>query len=187
MTTTHRIGTSVALALALAAIATPAGARPFDLNANGSEVPAGPTSMQAASQPTQPNGVPPILSAAKRSQRATLQHAQQQDRLAYLAHHQPNGAKYSSSEMNAYGDATPSVLASTGPRSEVVSGGGYGPINTPATVVRVLAHDGGFDWGDAGIGAAGGLGLALVGLGGVFAISQQRQARRSKRSAAITS
>jgi hypothetical protein len=185
MTTTHRIGTSLALALALAASAAPASARPFDLNANGSEVPAGSASMQAASQPTQPTGVPPILLAAKRSQQAALQQAHDQERLAYLAHHQPRGAPYSSAEMNAY--ATPTGVPSTGPRSEVVSGGGYGPINTPATVVRVLVHGGGFHWGDAGIGAAGALGLALVSLGGAFAISQQRQARRSKGSAAITS
>ena len=53
MTTTHRIGTSIALALALAlaASAAPAGARPFDLNANDSYVPAGSASMQAPSQP----------------------------------------------------------------------------------------------------------------------------------------
>jgi hypothetical protein len=155
MTTTHRISTGVALALALAASAAPASARPFDLNANGSYVPAGSASMQAPSQPT---GVPPILAAPKPSQRAALRQAQQQER-----------------------------PASTGPRSEVVSGGGYGPINTPATVVRGLAHGGGFDWGDAGIGAAGGLGLALVGVGGAFAISQQRRGRPSKRSAVITS
>jgi hypothetical protein len=190
MTTTHRIGTSVALALVLAAGATPAGARSFDLNANGSYVPSGSASVQAESQPAgtpmstgpgsdvtsingydfarvPPTGVPPILAAAKRSQRAALQQAQQQRRLAYLAHHEPNSAQYSSAEMNAYAH--------------------HIPIGIPSTVVHVVSHDGGFDWGDAGIGAAGGLGLALVGVGGAFAISQQRQTRRSKGSAAITS
>jgi hypothetical protein len=164
MTTTHRIATSLALALTLAASAAPAGARPFDLNASGSEVPAGSPGMHASSQ-TQPAGVSPILSVATRSQRAALQQAQHQERLAYLAHQQPKGAQYSSAEMNAY--ATPSGV--------------------PSTVVRVVSHDGRFDWGDAGIGAAGALGLALVGLGGAFAFSQQRQARQSKGSAAITS
>ena len=152
MTTTHRIGTSVALALAFAASATPAGARPFDLNATGPNVPAAPASTQAPSQRT---GPPPILAAATRSQRAAVQQAQQQERLAYLAHHQPNGAQYSSAEMNVYAHAT--------------------PTGVPSTVVHVVSHDGRFDWGDAGIGAAGGLGLALVGAGGAFAISQQRQ------------
>lgn len=167
MTTTHRIATSVALALALAASATPAGARPFDLNANGSYVPAGSASMQAARQATTPTGVPPILAAATRSQRAALQQAQQQEREAYLAHHQPNGAQYSSAEMNLYAHATPTGVA--------------------GTVVHVVSHDGSFNWGDAGIGAAGGLGLALVGLGSAFAVSQQRRPRRPKGSAAITS
>jgi hypothetical protein len=185
MTTTHRISTGVALALALAASAAPATARPFDLNASGSEVPAGSASMQTASQPTQPTGAPPILAGPTPAQRAALRQAQQQERRAYLADHQ--NAKYSSAETNAYSDATPIGVPNTGPRSEVVSGAGYGPVHTPATVVRVLAHNGGFDWGDAGIGAAGGLGLALVGLGGAVVISQQRQARRSKGSAAITS
>ena len=55
MTTTHRIGTSVALALALAASAAPAGARQFDLNANGSDVPAGwPACKRRANQPLHP-------------------------------------------------------------------------------------------------------------------------------------
>jgi hypothetical protein len=155
MTTTHRISTGIALVLALAASAASASARPFDLNANGSFVPAGSASLQAPSQST---GVPPILPAPRSSQQAVLRRVQHQEE-----------------------------LASTGPRSEVVSGGDYGPINTPGTVVRVLAHDGGFDWGAAGIGAGGVLGLAFVGVGGAFAISQQRRGRQSKRSAVITS
>ena len=132
MTTTHRIGTGVALALALAASAVPASARPFDLNANGSYVPAGSASMQAASRPA----------------------------------------------------ATPT---STGPRSDVSSTNGYDFARVPPTVVRIVSRDSGFGWGDAGIGAAGGLGLALVSVGGAFAISQQRRTRRSKTSEAITS
>jgi hypothetical protein len=122
--------------------------------------PARSASIQAPSQPT---GVPPILAAPKRWQLAALQQAQRQERLAHL--YRPNSARYSGSQLKAY--ATPTGLSST--------------------VVHVVSHDGRFDWGDAGIGAAGGLGLALVGLGGAFAISQQRQTRRPKRSAAITS
>jgi hypothetical protein len=52
-------------------------------------------------------------------------------------------------------------------------------------VVR-LTPNGGFDWGDAGIGAAGGVALSMIGLGGVLAVSQRRT-RRSRRSAAVTS
>src|SRR5947209_4075922 len=121
MTTTHRIGTGVALVLALAASAAPASARPFDLNANGSYVTAGTASMQAASQPT---GVPPILAVPKPAQRAALRKTQQQELLAYLAYHQPKSAKYSSAEMNAYADAV---------HTGVPTGG-----------VHVVSHDGRF-------------------------------------------
>jgi len=53
-------------------------------------------------------------------------------------------------------------------------------------VVRVQPPQSGFDWGDAGIGAAGGLGLALLGLGGGLVISHQRP-RRTRRSTALPS
>jgi hypothetical protein len=166
MTTTRRTGTGtgIALALALAVSAAPASARPYDLDGNGAYVQAGSASTQAPSQPTR---LPPILAAPKLSQQAALRQAQQQERLAYVAHHQPNSATYSSAEMNAYASAT--------------------PTGVPSTVVRIVSHDGRFDWGDAGIGAAGGLGLALLGVGGAAAVSQQRRARRSKASVAITS
>ncbi|MGH2867714.1 MAG: hypothetical protein ACRDNK_09120 [Solirubrobacteraceae bacterium] len=84
--------------------------------------------------------------------------------------------------------ATATTAASTpmtsGPRSEVVSGGGYGSGTAAPTVVRVVAGNSGFDWGDAGIGAAGGLALAMVGLGGGLAVSQRR-ARRTHRPTAL--
>jgi hypothetical protein len=50
-------------------------------------------------------------------------------------------------------------------------------VSTSPTIVRVTARNGGFDWGDAGIGAAGGLALSLVGLGGALAMSQHRTRR----------
>jgi hypothetical protein len=106
MTTTHRISTSIVLALALATTAAPASARPFDLNANGSYVPAG----------------------------------------------------------------SPSMLSQTAPPAQ--------PVSSSPTIVRVTAGNSGFDWGDAGIGAAGGIALSMIGLGGVLAVSQNR-ARRS--------
>lgn len=49
------------------------------------------------------------------------------------------------------------------PRSEVASG---------PRVVR-LPSGSAFDWGDAGIGAAGGLVLALIAIGGGLAVSQR--------------
>jgi len=42
------------------------------------------------------------------------------------------------------------------------------------TIVRVTPPAGGFDWGDAGIGAAGGLALTLIGVGGALAVSGRR-------------
>jgi hypothetical protein len=61
---------------------------------------------------------------------------------------------------------------------DVCSGHGYGPVSAPATVVRVVAPDGGFDWGDAGIGAGSMLALTLSGLGGVLAATNRRSRQK---------
>jgi hypothetical protein len=51
----------------------------------------------------------------------------------------------------------------------------YDPGTSAPTIVRVYAPSSpGFDWGDAGIGAAGGVALAIVGLGGALAILPRR-------------
>jgi hypothetical protein len=49
-------------------------------------------------------------------------------------------------------------------------------------VVRMTIERTGFDWGDAGIGAAGATALALLGLGGALVISD-RTPQRTRRSA----
>ena len=41
-------------------------------------------------------------------------------------------------------------------------------------VVRIQTPPSGFDWGDAAIGAAGGLALALIAVGGALVVSQRR-------------
>jgi hypothetical protein len=41
-------------------------------------------------------------------------------------------------------------------------------------VVRIQTPPSGFDWRDAAIGAAGGLALALVAVGGALVVSQRR-------------
>jgi hypothetical protein len=102
MTITTRSATAMLVSLALALSAAPAVAKQFDVNANGSMVPAG--SLSLNSQPTKP---------------------------------------------------TPAQA-------------------TAPTVIRIVAHDRGFDWGDAGVGATGGLALSLVALGGGLALSQRR-------------
>ena len=54
-------------------------------------------------------------------------------------------------------------------------------VTTPASatqaVVRIQTPPNGFDWGDAGIGAAGGLALTMIGVGGALAVSQRRRRR----------
>jgi hypothetical protein len=153
MTTAHRIGTGVALALALAASAAPAGARPFDLNANGSEVPAGLAGMS----PSQPA--------------ATSTSTQPRTRIA------DTGPCSEACSGGGYGSrvtrpaATPT---STGPGSDVSSTNGYDFTRVPATVVRTVSGDSGFDWGDAGIGAGGALGLMLAATGGTLLLAHRR-------------
>ena len=55
----------------------------------------------------------------------------------------------------------------------------------PQAVVRVQVPQGGFDWGDAGIGAAGGVALAMLGLGGALVVSQQRP-RRNRQTSSLS-
>ena len=73
---------------------------------------------------------------------------------------------------------SPGVRAGTQPLSQVND-----PSAPPATVVTVTPGNSGFDWGDAGIGAAGGLALSLVALGGGLALSQ-RSSRRTRHGTA---
>ena len=54
-------------------------------------------------------------------------------------------------------------------------------VQPAVQVVRVSAS-GGFDWGDAGIGAAGGLGLSMLGVAGSLGVTRRRD-RRSGQSA----
>lgn len=52
-------------------------------------------------------------------------------------------------------------------------------------IVRAQPPVSGFDWGDAGIGAAGGLALAMLGVGGGLALSRRPQ--RGRRTTALPS
>jgi hypothetical protein len=49
-----------------------------------------------------------------------------------------------------------------------------GSVSAPPTIVRISPRGGGFDWGDAGIGAAGGFALSMIGIGGALVVSQRR-------------
>ena len=159
MTTTHRIGTSVALALALAASAATAGARQFDLSANGSYVPAGLTSMQAPSKTAAPpTGTQPHSKTAN------------------------TGPCSEACSGGGYGPRTSRLAAtptSTGPGSDVSSTNGYDVARVPPTVVRIIPRDSGFDWGDASIGAGAALGLVLAATGGTLLLGHRRTQPRT--------
>ncbi len=43
------------------------------------------------------------------------------------------------------------------------------------TIVRVTASSGGFNWGDAGIGAAGGIAIVALLVGAGLTLTQHRQ------------
>jgi len=47
-------------------------------------------------------------------------------------------------------------------------------LPAPTTIVRVTDPHGGFDWADAGIGAAGTLGLILAATGGTLLLARRR-------------
>jgi hypothetical protein len=66
---------------------------------------------------------------------------------------------------------TPATSALCG---DVCSGHGYGSVGVPSTVVRTISSDSGFDWGDAGIGAGGALGLVLAATGGTLLLAHRR-------------
>ena len=109
-------------------------------------------------------GGPPILPRVRASEQAAINRAQAREAQA-LAYSPPPAAQYRMEELNANASAVHPVAAATP------------TVKTPG---------GGFDWGDAGIGAAGGLALAMLGLAGALTLSQRR-ARRSSRTAALTS
>jgi hypothetical protein len=60
------------------------------------------------------------------------------------------------------------------------------PMPAPTTIVRVNNPSSGFNWDDAGIGAAGALGLAMLTAGGALAITQRRTHRTTRSPRAIS-
>jgi hypothetical protein len=133
MSTHHRLMPTAAIALALAAGATPAAAR-YD--------------YRGAAQSPNVRAATPALDATPAT-----------------AGYRYRGAAES-----------PNVRAGTQPLGPAIN-----HSTPPATVVRVSPTNGGFDWADAGIGAAGGLALSMLGLGTVLAVSQRRTPKRRAR------
>jgi hypothetical protein len=74
--------------------------------------------------------------------------------------------------LNSHGSYVPAAAGpahSLSPTAATSATTGVSP-----TIVRVTAPSRGFDWGDAGIGAAGGFALSMIAIGGVLAVSQHR-------------
>jgi hypothetical protein len=68
-------------------------------------------------------------------------------------------------------------------QTPIASSTDQAPIaRTPAVIVRVSSGESGFHWGDAGIGAAGVLGLSLIAVASGLAVSHRR-ARRTRSAA----
>jgi len=166
------------LALALAAVAAPASARTFNYDSTGSMVQQPPATGTALAHharaqsataagagygyrdtPTPSTApIPPILPTINTAQ---LVRSEQAGRQA-AAYTPPNGHAYSNAETNAYKTAA-----------------------TPG-IVAVTTSPGGFDWGDAGIGAAAGFALAMLGLAATLLISGRRQ-RHDRHTTALPS
>jgi hypothetical protein len=171
MTSTPRITTTAAVILSLlAAGASAAGARPAEDPATATHhtltavysrpdkalIPLAPPSESSRTS------VPPILPAITASQLARTEQAARQA----AAYTPPKRSQHSNADTNTY---------------RVVSS-----RHTTPGVVAVATPQTGFDWGDAGIGAAAGFILAMLGLGAALVISQRRP-RRSSQTTALTS
>ena len=141
------------------ASARPYVTRPYDLNANGSYVPRAPGAPVGAAQSfSNGPGSTGVQGAPPILPAPTPSQGAAIQRAGQQTAQVP-GARYSSAEMNAYPSGSDAAGA--------------------------VASDGGFDWGDAGIGAAGGLVITMLGVGGGLALSQRRS-RRTSPSAVVT-
>jgi hypothetical protein len=154
-----RSATTIATILALTAAGAPAAsARPVDF------VPASQHSSAAVySRPDKsmtPTS-PPTVSGGASGRAALLRSLSQQESQRGLA-------AYREGQLAASFDS---------------AGAAANRTSAPQAIVRVHASQGGFDWGDAGLGAAGGLALSMIAVGGAFAVS----GRRSRRGTAVPS
>jgi hypothetical protein len=97
-----------------------------------------------------------------------------------MLHHQPLKRIATVSAALALATAAPATARPIDPHAPA-------SIRIPApaapTIVHLTAPSGGFDWGDAGIGVAGGVALSILGLGSALAVSGRRTRRQSIRQA----
>ena len=94
-----------------------------------------------------------------------------------LNHHQIKTTLALALALGAIAPAAASARLELNPRPATT------PSPQPAVQIVRVSAPGGFDWGDAGIGAAGALGLSMVALGGGLVIA----ARRSRAPARVGS
>jgi hypothetical protein len=164
MTITHRFSTGVVVALALAAASAPgASARPADDPATA--VNGAPTAVYSRPDKSMIPASPPATSGAAVGRAALPQSLAQQQRQRDAA-------------LSAYREGQLAIgfdVAGTANKT-----------SAPQAIDRVDTPPSRFDWGDAGIGAAGGLALAMIGLGGALAVSQNR-ARRTRGTTGLPS
>ena len=175
MSTTHRITTTALLIMSLAATAAPAAsAMPI-----GGETASAPKPAPAAAYSRQDKSMIPATTpdnghvathAGGHASAATAAQASADRIAAERAAASPSAPL----DRFALGNVHRVTPTTSGPRSEVVSGGGYGPGTTAPTVVRVVDGNSGFDWVDAAIGVAGGIALSMLVLGGARGVSQYR-------------
>ncbi len=157
---TNRIATTAAVIVSLAAAGAPvASARPVDY------VPASQQSAAAVYSRPDKSTIPVSPSSASdgaSGRAASLRSVPQQGRQRVAA-------------LSAYREGQ---LAA----SLDVAAAGANQTSGPQPLVRVHATQSGFDWGDAGIGAAG-LALSALGVAGAFTVAQ----RRTRRTTALPS
>lgn len=89
----------------------------------------------------------------------------------------PRAAHASSTRfgLNANGSAPAPPASALAPRQPAAP--------TPPTIVRAAAPNSGFDWGDAGFGAAAGFAISMIALGGGLAVSQSHSRLIRRRTA----
>jgi hypothetical protein len=153
--------TIIAGALATAAIASPVASARFNLEPASTGL--AQTETTAAAPAVRPNPDqqvtqvtkvgPPALQTATASQLPEV-HRQQAAASQAAAYRPDQSAHYSTAGLNGY-------------------------VRTPA-VVHVTTHSNPFDWGDAAIGAAGGLVISLLIVGGAVVVTQRRQPKPSR-------
>jgi hypothetical protein len=181
MSNIRRIGTRVALALAVFAGAAPASARVLDLKANGSYVPAGGGHTQALNP--SPRRLALLLgqtpNAAVRPKpdehtRYTRDgDAGRDERVALVRRCPGRGPCISLDDIRTQG------LSQGGTAALGYRGGPASTTGSPTYVSRASGHSASstgetFGWGDAGIGAAGMLLLITAGVGVALTIRRQR-------------